>query len=232
MKMDDRFDQALAGLPPHLRLFYRGLRVFFAWLYHGLAWTYDGVAAIVSLGMWQDWVFSVIPFLEGPRVLELGHGPGHLQAALLSRGLRVYGLDESRQMGRQAYQRARWKGLSPALSRGLAQQMPFAAGAFQQVTATFPSEYILDERTFREIWRVLAPGGQVVILPLAWITGKGLLERAAAWLFRATGQAPAWNERALDPVRRAGFEPRVERINLKSSQVLIIIACKSRDHPV
>ncbi len=59
------------------------LRFFFRLLYHQFAFTYDLVAATVSLGRWKDWVLSVVPFIEGTRILEIGHGPGHLQRALL-----------------------------------------------------------------------------------------------------------------------------------------------------
>ena len=83
------------------------LRFFFHLLYHPFAFTYDWVAAIVSVGRWKDWVLSVIPFIEGTRILELGHGPGHLQRVLLSRDLVAVGLDESAAMGRLAQRNLR-----------------------------------------------------------------------------------------------------------------------------
>jgi len=78
------------------------LRFFFRLLYHQFAFTYDLVAATVSLGRWKDWVLSVLPFIQGTRVLEIGHGPGHLQRALLEQNLLAVGIDESSQMGRLA----------------------------------------------------------------------------------------------------------------------------------
>ena len=70
------------------------LRLFFRLLYHQLAFTYDLVAASVSFNRWKDWVMSVVPFIEGKRILEIGHGPGHLQRLLLSLGLIAVGIDE------------------------------------------------------------------------------------------------------------------------------------------
>src|ERR1044072_4937008 len=78
------------------------LRVVFGLLYRQFAFSYDLVAAAVSSNRWKDWVGSVVPFIEGNRVLEMGHGPGHLQRILLSRGLFAVGIDESTQMGRLA----------------------------------------------------------------------------------------------------------------------------------
>ncbi|MEW6241946.1 MAG: class I SAM-dependent methyltransferase, partial [Chloroflexota bacterium] len=57
----------------------RLLRVFYHWLYHPFAWVYDFVAAVVSLGRWNEWIMTVMPLIEGTRILELGHGPGPLQ---------------------------------------------------------------------------------------------------------------------------------------------------------
>ena len=124
-----------------MRLFRSFLGLFFRLLYHPFAWTYDFVAAVVSLGRWQAWVQSVLPYLKG-RVLEIGHGPGHLQISLHAHGFLAVGLDESRQMSRQAASRLRRQGYPVNLARGVAQQLPFQNTSFDTIVATFPSEYI------------------------------------------------------------------------------------------
>jgi len=210
-------------LPLHFRLMARFLRVFFNLLYHQMAWTYDLVANTVSLGMWGDWVASIIPDLRGPRVLELGHGPGRLQRKHTQKGILAFGIDESRQMGRMAIARLRKNRLTPHISRCYAQFIPFPDQSFDQIVATFPSEYIFDANTLAEARRVLRPGGEMIILPAAWITGKAWLERFAAWLFRVTAQSPTWDDRYLAPYRRAGFKTSTKRISRKSWELLVIV---------
>ena len=94
--------QAYHRLPAGYRYLAASLNTFFHLLYHQFAWTYDWVAAIVSLGRWKDWISATLPYLDGPLVLEIGHGPGHLQVALQAKGIQAVGLDASAQMGRQA----------------------------------------------------------------------------------------------------------------------------------
>jgi ubiquinone/menaquinone biosynthesis C-methylase UbiE len=215
------------------RLLRSGMRIFYKLLYHRMAWTYDLVAAVVSTGHWREWVYAVQPYLDGPRLLELGHGPGHLQALLLGQPERypgVLGLDRSPQMGRMALGRLRRAGLAPKLANAQAQRLPFASASFDQAVATFPTEYIVDPLTLAEVWRVLAPGGRLVVLPLAYITGRRLPERLAAGLFRLTGQAPAWDARALLPYQQAGFETRAEWVELKASTVIFIVAQKGQEN--
>jgi ubiquinone/menaquinone biosynthesis C-methylase UbiE len=204
------------------------LGLFFDLLYHQFAWAYDLVAAAVSLGRWKSWVLSVTPFLRG-RVLELGFGPGHLQVALNEAGLPAFGLELSRQMARQASRRLRKKGHPVQLTIGYAQSLPFATDCFNCLAATFPSEYIFEAQTLEEIQRVLKPGGQLLIVPSAWISGRSALERLAAGLFRLTGQAGAL-ERVLPGMERrlamSGFTLRHELVKQPGSQVLVLVAEK------
>lgn len=217
-----------------MQLLARFLHIFFHLLYHPFAWAYDLVSWTVSLGRWKDWVESVAPFIEGTRVLELGHGPGHLQRILLDRGLHPFGLDESRQMGFLAkknlfhidYAQTR-------LVRGIGQDLPFPTDVFDTVVATFPTEYIFEEQTLLEAQRVLRSGSRLIVLPVAWVTGAGFLDRFATWLFRVTGQAPSdlsekATSRLVEPFRDAGFEVETKFLEIKSSRVLIVIAKKNK----
>jgi len=223
------------------------LRFFFYLLYHPFAFTYDLVAATVSLGRWKDWVLSVVPFIQGNRILEIGHGPGHLQWALLSRNLFTVGIDESAPMARLAKRNlARFfesqrnqPGTTPhtaytqaSLTRGVAQQLPFPENSFDTVVATFPAEYIFQGEALDEAYRVLISGGRFVILPGATILGRGILDRFMSLVFHITGQSAPnlpqiLKDRTKKPFGEAGFHVQIHELELKSSLVFIIVATKS-----
>lgn len=203
-------------------VFFRLLQWLFRLLYGPLAWKYDWVAALVSAGLWREWVHTALPDLPGPDILELGPGPGHLQTELARRGARVVGLDASPQMGRLALKNLTRKGLPARLVRGLAQNLPFPGESFDQVAATFPAEYILDPRTLAEVYRVLRPGGVFVVVAGALVTGHALYSWVFAWLFRAAKQAAGpWSgwEAAF---RAAGFEFHLEERPARRSLVFVI----------
>ena len=207
----------------------RFLAFFFHQLYHGLAFAYDLVAAVVSFGQWIGWTKTTLPFIEGTRVLELGHGPGHLLRALLQLpnfGL-VAGLDESPQMSRLARRRIVQSGCaSPNLARGIGQALPFAAGSFDSIVATFPAPYIAEARTLEEARRVLRSGGRLIVLLAAW-PKSGILR----WAYRVTGESPAegaaiLKEKIKSILARAGFHAETQIIEVKSASLLTIVAKK------
>ena len=227
------------------------LRIFFYLLYHPFASTYDAVAATVSLGRWKDWVLSVIPFMEGNRILEIGHGPGHLQRVLLSRGFVAFGLDESAPMGRLARRNllrffsstssdAKFNSTKTSsivytqinLTRGQGQQLPFSDEAFDSIVATFPSEYITNPQTLSEVKRCLINGGRFIVLPVATLMGRGILDRLMASIFQVTHQVPEdpldiFGNRFERPFLEAGFEVEVKQLEVKSSLLLIVVATKT-----
>ncbi|GAB4581130.1 MAG: class I SAM-dependent methyltransferase [Anaerolineales bacterium] len=201
-------------------------------LYHQFAWSYDAVAALVSAGHWKNWVLAILPDLAGHRVLELGHGPGHLQVALIKAGCQVVGVDKSPQMTRQAARRLRKLQIHrPPLVHGSAFYLPFADETFGRVAATFPTNYIIARETLTEIYRILTPSGRVVVVPGArLVTPRGVVQQFAAGIFRLFGLSQDWGQAAHEwfvlPMQRAGFVVKVERRPFRSSEIFVIIGEK------
>jgi len=132
-------------------------------------------------------------------------------------------------MGRQAYSKLRKEGLSPRLVTGQAQRLPFRNNFFQQVVSTFPTQYILAQETLTEIFRLLTPGGSLIVLPVAWITGSAWYDRMLAGLFRVTGQAPEWDVQFIKPFIEATFQVQIKHQYTQSSKILIVLCTKPRN---
>jgi ubiquinone/menaquinone biosynthesis C-methylase UbiE len=211
----------------------RLMRVFYHHFYHDFAWTYNFISAMVSIGRWRDWGRVCLPYLQAGTVLEIGFGTGQLQLELNRRLFHSFGLDESRQMCALAWENLARNGFSHCLARGAAQYIPFASQTFGNVVANFPSDYILNNQTLTEVWRVLRPGGRLIVTPMAWINGKSLADRAAKWLFRVSGQTQEPKENFGDRLETAlvdaGFQVEIIPIETRQSTVLVLVAQKAID---
>jgi ubiquinone/menaquinone biosynthesis C-methylase UbiE len=207
-----------------LRAYRCAVRRAFHHFYREFAWTYDAVAWLVSGGLWVHWIRAATPELRG-RVLELGFGPGHLQLALAARPA-VVGLDASPQMAAIAARRLRHSGAVPRLITGLAQRLPFPSESFDSVVATFPAEYMLDQATHAEIARVLAPGGRLIIVPLAQLE-PSFYTWTIDLAYRLTLQAPVARadepELANELPEIAGLSLRRHWLTVGPSRVLLLV---------
>ena len=98
------------------------------------------------------------------RVLEVGCGAGNVALSLEPRtDLRVFGIDFSRGMLKQAQANARDQERSFPVAASDARFSPFASDTFDAVLCLGVLEYISDYReAARECHRVLRPGGQFI----------------------------------------------------------------------
>jgi ubiquinone/menaquinone biosynthesis C-methylase UbiE len=101
----------------------------------------------------------------GQRVLDVGCGTGLFLKSLAAEhdGLALTGLDLSEHMLSRARRDARaGRSGEPAFVCGSVYELPFADGAFDVALNCISCHFYLDQvRAFREIRRVLAPGGRL-----------------------------------------------------------------------
>lgn len=107
-------------------------------------------------------VLELVGDVAGKRVLDAGCGPGLYSEALLARGADVVALDASPAMVELARRR-----LGPAVRvvhADLAEPLPFAASEFDLIVCALVIHHLDDrEQCLRELFRVLRPGGHVVV---------------------------------------------------------------------
>lgn len=98
----------------------------------------------------------------GRRVLDIGCGSGPLAAALVAKGAAVTGFDSSPAMIDLARQRLGNEANFHVADLG--QPLPFADSTFDVVVASLVFHYLQDwSAPLSELWRVLEPGGRVVL---------------------------------------------------------------------
>ena len=195
-----------------------------------MAWTYDLVAGLVSFGQWPAWGRAAIPHLRGRRVLELAHGPGHLLAAMSRAEFSLVGLDLSPQMGQLALGRLRRAGCNVPLVRARAQALPFRAGSFDSVVSTFPTEFIFDPATLKEMARVMGQGGRAVVVAGVMFNAS-LPARLLKRLYDVTYQQEPPPLGLADALADAGLTLEREREQVEMVDVIIAVAKKQTRQP-
>lgn len=199
----------------------------FQLLYHEFAFTYDAVARLVSLGQWQAWGRTALDRVRGPRVLEIGHGPGHLLIALARSGQQPIGIDLSPQMIRLARRNIRQAGVHAPQVQCRVQALPFRSGEFDSVVSTFPSDYIADVATLREVQRVANARGRLIVVFGAQLIGREPSKVLIEWLYRLTGQREAKFDAEESIFDRVGMPARIETEMVGASTVTLIVAEKN-----
>jgi ubiquinone/menaquinone biosynthesis C-methylase UbiE len=201
----------------------------FRLLYNEFAFSYDWVSHVVSLGAWRCWQRAALKHLrvpEGSLLLELAHGTGNLQLDLRALGLQAVGYDLSPYMGQIARRKMQQAGLPVRLARGRAQQLPFADGSFVAVISTFPTNFILENETLSEVYRVLQPGGQFLIVPNGVLNSGGAAEAGIEWLYRVTGQREAGAFDVNSFFEQHGFSAEILQESCPRSVATVIVARK------
>ena len=149
-------------------------------LFNDIASSYDRLNHIMSFGVDRSWrrkAVRAIADSEQPlRVLDVATGTGDFAIAIakkLSKGSEIVGIDLSEQMleiGRQKVQG------NIALQQGDVECLDFEEDSFDRVSVAFGVrnfEHL--EQGLSEMYRVLRPGGKLVILELSYPDNPFLL---------------------------------------------------------
>jgi ubiquinone/menaquinone biosynthesis C-methylase UbiE len=149
-------------------------------------------------------------------VLEVAVGTGS-NLPLYPAGVRLTAVDLSPQMLAQARSRAAEVGLDARLLEGNAHALPFPDESFDSVVCTLSLCAIPDDRAaIGEMWRVLRPGGDLLLLDHIASSWWPLwaMQRVVEW-FTIRSANEHYTRRPLPLVVAAGFDvQQTERLKL------------------
>jgi ubiquinone/menaquinone biosynthesis C-methylase UbiE len=203
-------------------------------LYYQFAWSYELVAWLVSFGQWTAWRRLALQFMQPGPTLELAFGTGVFFIDMVEAGYKPVGIDLSPYMARQAGQRLRRKKIESGLSRARTQALPFPAGRFANVVATFPTDYMLERKTLAEIHRVLRSststqkddGGRLIIVAEGQLRGPWPVRPFIDWLYRITNQRRIPPEQPLRLLADHNFDVRWKIAEAEGVQARLLLASK------
>jgi len=168
------------------------------------------------LGLFSDVAVERSHLAPTTRVVDVASGPGTMACRVASRVATVDAIDFSAEMVARCRARAEAGGLpNVTVVEGDGQALPYADESFDVGFSMFGLMFFPDRpRGFRELWRVLRPGGHAFVTSWASVDESPLmLARIAAWKVADPGAAsPQKNVMTLEnpalfagEMRAAGF---------------------------
>lgn len=133
-----------------------------------IAWRYDLMNRVMSFGqdgMWRRYTVDRARPKAGGLALDVATGTGRIAQELAYRGTRAVGVDLTPEMMLQGKRAGVGDDEPVYFAGGDALQLPFADDTFDCLTTGFAMRNVVDiEAAFREMRRVLKPGGRLVCL--------------------------------------------------------------------
>lgn len=140
-----------------------------------VAWLYDPLIEKMSFGREQKFRIKTLQHMDiapSDKVLDVGCGTGSLTLQVAERlrdSGQVIGIDAAPKMIAIARRKAQTCGSKADFSVGVSEQLEFADGAFDFVVNSMFTHHIdreLKQRSFKEMYRVLRPGGKLLTVDI------------------------------------------------------------------
>lgn len=198
------------------------------------AFAYDFVVRLLSLNRedaLREETIRLAQIAPGASVLDVGCGTGTLtlraKAAAGSTG-RVCGVDAAPEMIAQARKKAQKAAAQVEFQAGVVEALEFADGTFDRVLSSLMMHHLppdLQQRALAEVYRVLKPGGQLLIVDFdASVprSGTNALHHSAQAAMTATKSAAQESAPGLQQVVMGAGFTNVQSGSLQSFSVAFV----------
>jgi ubiquinone/menaquinone biosynthesis C-methylase UbiE len=153
--------------------------------YSRFAGLYD--VAVKTLPVWRTWLRRALPFIEGPRVLEVSVGTGWLMTQYAGRH-EAHGVDLNPAMVKTAQRNMRRAGVRAELRQGTVEELAYPEEFFDTVVNTMSfSGYPDGAKAMSELRRVLRPGGRLVMIDVGYPSDGNRMGTALVELWKRSG---------------------------------------------
>lgn len=139
---------------------------------------------------WRTWITSVIPYIRGPRVLEVSFGTGYLLTQIAAAAeYEVHGVEYNKALLEMAREALEKQGLDAKLVKGNVQDLPYPNNHFDTVICTMAfTGYPDGQLAMKELIRVLRDNGVLLIVDITYPNDKGnCLGMSMTKLWKAAG---------------------------------------------
>lgn len=120
--------------------------------------------AVKLLPFWKTWIKAAIPFIKGPKVLEVSFGTGYLLTQYAN-NFDTYGIDFNNVMVETAKKNLQRKGFEAKLLQANVENLPFPDKHFDSIINTMAfSGYPNGKKAMSEFFRVLKENGRLLIV--------------------------------------------------------------------
>jgi len=152
--------------------------------YSTYAKVYD--VAVKLLPVWKTWIKTVIPHIEGNRVLEASFGTGYLLMQYAN-NYETYGIDFNNNMVEVAQKNLLQKGVQATLQWANVEELPFPENYFDTIVNTMAfTGYPNGKQAMSEFYRVLKEGGKLLIVDFDYPSNRN---RFGYWLTKSMESA-------------------------------------------